>query len=122
MVVMKSLIVRLCVTALLSALFCGCAKSSTGAAVDPKAFDTAPPEVKQFWDQALAASAQKDPGSAISMLRVLSRQNISTEQRKSVHDAIVVYEAKLKEDAKRGDPEARKAMETLGYGTVTPDR
>ena len=70
----------------------------------------------------MAASAANDPGSAISTLRLLSRQIISLEQRQAVQNALLAYEAKLKEDAKRGDPAARKAMEVLGFGSSTPTR
>jgi hypothetical protein len=119
---MKYLMERLGVVALLAALLCGCAKNSPRPSVDPRAFDAAAPEIKQAWDEALAASAANDPGSAISSLRLLSRQNISLEQRKAAQNALVVYEAKLREDAKRGDPAARKAMEVLGFGSPTPNR
>ena len=119
---MKYLMERLGLAALLVALLCGCAKSASKPSVDPRAFDTAPPAIKQVWDEAVAASAANDPGSAILTLRVLSRQNISLEQRKAVQNALVAYEAKLREDAKRGDPAARKAMETLGFGSATPNR
>jgi len=87
--------------------------------VDPKAFDAAAPEIKQVWDQAMAA-AGNDPGSAITTLRVLSRQDISLPQREAVRNALVVYEGKLREDAKRGDPAASKAMKDLGFSTSAP--
>ena len=118
---MKSLVESLWLIAVVGTLFCGCGRNAPKPGVDPRAFDAAPPEIKQVWDDALAASAQDDPGSAISILRILSRESLSREQQKTVYDAIVFYEVKLKENAKRGDPAAIKAMETLGYGSVTPN-
>jgi hypothetical protein len=117
---MPVLIERLFVAALLAALLCGCGRNPPKAAVDPKAFDAAPPEIKQVWDQALAAAAGNDPGSAIATLRLLSRQDISLQQREAAHNALVVYEAKLREDAKRGNPAAHKAMKDLGLSTAAP--
>ena len=116
---MKYLMERLGGAALLVALLCGCGKNLPKPSVDPRAFDAAAPEIKQFWDEALAASAANDPGSAISSLRLLSRQNISPEQRQAAQNALAVYEAKLREDAKRGDPAASKAMEVLGISSAT---
>lgn len=109
---------RLLILILLAMSFCSCKKAVLKVEFDPRAFDSAPPEVKQLWDEAMAASSRNDPGSAISLLRVLSREKISPEQQKTVYDAIVLNELKLKEDAKRGDPVARKAMEKLGYDSV----
>ncbi len=106
--------------ALLAAFLCGCGRNPPKASVDPKAFDAAAPEIKQVWDQAMAAAASNDPGSAIVMIRLLSRQDISLPQREAAHNALVVYEAKLREDAKRGDPAALKAMKELGFRTAAP--
>jgi hypothetical protein len=117
---MPSLIERLFVATILAALLCGCGRNPSKAALDPKAFDAAAPEVKQVWDQAMAAAAGNDLGSAITTLRLLSRQDISQQQREAVHSALVVYEAKVREDAKRGDPAAHKAMKDLGLSTAAP--
>ena len=68
----------------------------------------------------MAAAASNDLGSAIVTLRLLSRQDISLPQREAAHNALVVYEAKLREDAKRGDPAAHKAMKELGFRTAAP--
>ncbi len=105
-------------TPLLAALLCGCSKQAPQTTVDPKAFDTAAPEVKQMWDQATAAASQNDFASAIKNLRLLSRRQISPEQGQAIHDTMVAYEAKLTEAAKRGDATARKDMQTLGLGSV----
>jgi len=107
---------------LVVALLCGCSKESPKPGVDPKAFDAAPPEIKQVWDQAMTASASNDLVSAIMILRMLGRQQISQEQAKAACQAQVFYVAKLKEDAKRGDPAAIEALETLGLGSAKPGR
>jgi hypothetical protein len=119
---MTSLFERVFLAAFLAALLCGCGRSAPKAAVDPKAFDAAAPEIKQVWDQAMAAAASNDPGSAITTLRVLSRQDISLPQREAVRSALVVYEEKLREDAKRGDPTALKSMKELGFSTAAPGK
>jgi hypothetical protein len=113
---MTSLFARLFVAAFLAALLCGCGKNVPKAAVDPKAFDAAAPEIKQVWDQALAAAASNDFASAILTLRLMSRQPLSPEQGKAAHDAIIFYVTKLREAAKSGDPAATKAMKELGFG------
>ena len=117
---MPSLIERLFVATILAALLCGCGRNPSKAAVDPKAFDAAAPEVKQVWDQAMAAAASNDPGSAIATLRLLSRQDISPQQREALHNALAAYEMRLREDAKRGDPAANKAMKDLGLSSAPP--
>lgn len=109
---------RLLILILVAMSLCSCKKTASKAEFDPKAFDSAIPAVKQEWDEAMMASNRNDPGSAISILRVLSREKISPEQQKTVYEAIIDNELKLKENAKRGDPVARKAMEKLGYGSV----
>ena len=96
--------------ALLAAFLCGCGRNPPKASVDPKAFDAAAPEIKQVWDQAMASAARTILAPPLSMIRLLSRQDISLPQREAAHNALVVYEAKLREDAKRGDPAALKAM------------
>ena len=117
---MTSLIERLFMAAFLAALLCGCGKSGPKAEVDPKAFDAAAPEIKQVWDQAIAAAASNDPASAIMTLRALSRQDISLPQRDAVHNALVAYESKLRENARKGDPAAAKAVKDLGLGAAVP--
>ena len=91
---MASLVERLFVTALLAALLSGCGKNPPKAEVDSKAFDAAAPEIKQVWDQAVAAAASNDFGSAIATLRVLSRNDTSLPQRETVRNARVAYEGK----------------------------
>ena len=117
---MPSLVERLFAAALLAALLCGCGGNPPKAAVDPRVFDAATPEVKQVWDQAMAAAGGNDPGSAIATLRLLSRQDISPQQREALHNALVAYEIRLREDARRGDPAANKAMKDLGLSSAPP--
>jgi ABC-type uncharacterized transport system auxiliary subunit len=119
---MPSLIERLFVAALLAALLCGCGRTPPQAAVDPKAFDAAAPEIKQVWDQVIAAAATNDLGSALITLRLLSRKDISLQQREAAHSAMVVYETKLREAARRGDPAANRTMKELGLSPATPAR
>ena len=107
---------------LVLALLCGCSKESPKPGVDPRAFDAAPPEIKQVWDQAMAASASNDLVSAILTLRMLGRQQISQELAKAASQAQLFYVTKLKEDAKRGDPAALEALETLRLGSAKPGR
>ena len=97
-----------------------CSKSEPSpTALDPKAFDSAAPAIRQAWSNALDAASRNDYGTAITRLRTLSRQGLPPEDGKTVYDAIVVYETKLREAAKSGDAEARKAMRTLGISPTT---
>jgi hypothetical protein len=118
MQVMTSILERLFVAAFLAALLCGCGKSSPKVEVNAKAFDAAAPEIKQVWDQAMAAASSNDFGSAILTLRLMSRQPLLPDQGKAVYEAIVYYQSKLKEAAKQGDPAATKAMKELGFSTA----
>ncbi|MCX6922279.1 MAG: hypothetical protein NT154_03525 [Verrucomicrobia bacterium] len=113
---------RLFAAALLTALLCSCGKNSSQPLVDSKAFDAAAPEIKQVWDQTVAAAASNDLGSAITTLRFMSRQDITLPQREAVRNALGVYEAKLREGAKRGDAAAAKTMQELGFGNVAPGK
>lgn len=110
------------VSGLLSAMLvlmavCSCTKQAPQAGIDPRAFDSAPPDIKQEWDKALAEAAQNDFGAAITTLRTLSRHGLSPELGKTAYDAIVVYEGKLREAARKGDAAAVKAMQGLGIST-----
>ena len=121
-VVMSSHIERLFMAIALAALVGGCGKKTAQATVDPKAFDAAAPEVKQVWDQATAAAAAKDFGAAIASIRLLSRQEITVEQREAAHAALVAYESQLKEIARQGDPLANKSIKELGISPEAPGR
>jgi hypothetical protein len=110
------------VMALAAVVVGGCGRNPPPANVDAKAFDAATPELQQVWGQATSAAESNDFGAAIAMVRVLSRQDISMPQREALHNALQVYEAKLRDNAKRGDAAAVKAMKELGLSAAAPGK
>jgi len=100
----------------------GCGKSSKLASADQKAFETAPPELKQSWAEAQAAAGTNDYVVAIVTLRSMLGQGLSVEQIEAVQDAIRTYDGKLVTAASHGDLEAQKKLETLRSATTRRGR
>ena len=115
---LKTLIQFASLVTVSTALLCGCGSgSSKVGSADLKAFDSASPELKELWQQSQAAAGTNDYVQAILALRALMPRDLSPEQRAAVETAMGAYDAKLTRAAARGDPEAKKALETLR----TPD-
>ena len=97
-----------------AALIFGCGQSSSKlTSADLKAFDGATLQLKQNWAQAHAAGATNDYVQAIVTLRAMLLRDLSKEQVQAVKDALSAFDAKMMEAVDRGDPAAKKALETL---------
>ncbi len=94
------------------AVGCGGGKK-TGGAVNPTAFDKAPPEIKQMWDTALASDKTNNFVTAEVMLYRLLRQDITPEQKEAVAGAIASVKDHLGAALEKGDPAAKEALAEL---------
>lgn len=111
-----------CVFALFAILCVGCGgkKPETIKKIDPAAFDSATPEIKQKWDLALEQSSTNSFSSAILTLRLLARENVTQEQYAALRNAMLNYEDQLRKIAKAGDEDAKKEMERIGVSPNPP--
>lgn len=76
-------------------------------------FNSAKPEIKATWLQALAADKANDYVSANTNLVFLITQDITSEQRQAVQDTLRALNERMNNAAASGDANARKALDTL---------
>lgn len=90
----------------------GCGKASGSASA--KAFDNAKAEDKAAWEKVLAADANKDyvPAVIISS-SLLSKEQLTPEQRTTVEKKLTDIYTKLNADAGKGDKKAQDALAEL---------
>lgn len=109
---MKTLSAFLVLVVFVLSTLSGCDKGGAG---DPKqAFQTASPETQMRWQQANEAAKTNDYVTAVLTFKKLqvqadltpSQQQIVAEQMAAVNESLAIAE-------KKGDPEAKKAMETI---------
>ena len=92
----------------------GCGKSTDSVlAKNARLFQTADPKLRQDWDTAAAAVKTNGYATAILALRVLQRQDLATEQRDAVEQALRAVGDKLYTAAERGDAAAKEDLEQL---------
>ena len=80
---------------------------------DRSAFRAAPPDVKQTWERALAASQADDYLGANTNLVSLLGRGITPDQLVAVQNALSALNARMYAAAAKGDESARKAVEAL---------
>lgn len=90
----------------------GCGKKGT-TTVNPKAFDQAPPDVKQFWDAAQAADKTNNYAAGQTLYYSLLRQNITPEQKQAVTEALTGLTDRFNKALDAGDPAAQEALKEL---------
>lgn len=97
------------------ALVCVTGACKKQAAVKPsqQVFDTAAPEIKEMWTQALQADGTNDFYKAEVLLYELIRRDISPEQVEAARAELVLVHTRLKDLASKGDPTAKAAFEQL---------
>jgi hypothetical protein len=93
----------------------GCKKDAASLGAEgSKAFQSAPADVKQKWDQAVAALNSKDYAKAIITLQDLkSVPTITPEQLKAVEQTATAASDQMYEAANKGDAGAQKAINDL---------
>jgi hypothetical protein len=102
----------------LSLALAGCGKKSVPKTpTSTKAFQTASPEIKAAWQNALSAAASHDYATAILTCRMLQMQsNLNSQQLASVVDTITAVNNELLAAVQKGDQNAIHAMEEVRKG------
>jgi len=113
----KKLLTIVCLTAA-ALLFAGC------GGPDKSAFNNAAPEVKQVWNQAIAADQANDYVAANTNYTALLSRDVSSEQLAAVQSALRALNQRMQAAATKGDAAAQKAFEDLKNlrGTSRPGR
>jgi predicted Zn-dependent protease len=96
-------------------LLAGCGKKAEPAlsSAETRAFDKAPPETKQTWNQALEATRTNDYVRAQTLLFGLLRQQPTPEQTEAIQKEIGISRQRLEEAVATGDPAAQAALQQL---------
>lgn len=94
-------------------IFAGCGDSGfTLTKQERAAFNSATPEVKQLWEDALKADKANDYLTAGEKFRALLTNNISADQLVAVQTALGAFNIRLNDAAAKGDAAAQKALES----------
>jgi len=111
----KSFIVKTCLFFLVVSALAGCSKSSDAIASSrSKAFDSASPQIKTAWENAIAAAKSHDYALAITGLNSLaSDTNLTAEQLQAVRDTGRAVSDEMRAALNRGDENAKKAVEDM---------
>jgi hypothetical protein len=96
--------------ALLLAAGCG-QKTAQLTADQNKAFDSAPPEVKQAWEKVLAADKSNDYVTAVASLDGLKKMILSDEQSKALEAERDAFGQRLMKAVDKNDPAAIQAVQ-----------
>jgi len=80
---------------------------------ESKSFESAPPEVKQTWDKALAADKANDYVTAQTALDGLSQMILSDQQKKALEIESGAFAVRLWQAAEKNDPAAIKAVQAI---------
>jgi len=111
----RSFIVKACLFCLFVSLLAGCGKSSDAiASKRSKAFDSASPQIKTAWENAVAAAKSHDYALAITGLNSLAADtNLTAEQLQAARDTGFAVSEEMRAAFNRGDENAKKAVEDL---------
>ena len=96
-------------------LLCGCGQK-TGtqlSSAELKAFDSAPPEIKQMWSTALEVSKTNDYVGGQTLFYKLLSGELSPDQRSAVSKASTDLNTRLYAAFEKGDPQAQKAIQEM---------
>ena len=95
-------------------LVAGCGQRPAKLTADQsKAFDSAPAEVKQTWEKALAADKANDYVAAQTALDSLDQMILSDPQRKALEVESGAFGLRLWQAAEKNDPAAVKAVQEI---------
>jgi hypothetical protein len=90
-----------------------CFFAACGSQTNKAAFKDAAPELKQIWDQAVAADKSNDYLAANTNYFALLSREISSEQFVVVKSALGALNERMQAAAANGDAAAQKAIEDL---------
>jgi hypothetical protein len=92
----------------------GCGKPGGGlSAADPKAFDSAPPDIKQVWQQALTAEAATNYLDAVKALKSLRSMQLNEAQFVALQKEAADFNQRLFAAAEKNDPAAVEAVKFM---------
>jgi hypothetical protein len=98
-------------------LCAGCGpKAPTLSSQDMKAFESAPAEVKQTWEKALAADRANDYVNAAALLNSLEQMTLSDPQKQALAVERDAFGQRLMKAAEKNDPAAVKAIQNSTSG------
>lgn len=99
----------------------GCNQQSTPKLTSEqlKAFDSAPADMKQTWNKALAADKANDYVNAQNLLDSLNQTNLSELQRSALEIETSTFQARLWQAAEKNDPAAVKAVQEINQARRT---
>ena len=90
----------------------GCGQSSAKLTTEQsKAFDSAPAEVKQTWEKALAADKANDYVTAAASLDSLKKMILSDQQSKALEVEREAFGQRLMKAVDKNDPAAIQAVQ-----------
>ncbi len=92
----------------------GCGhKTATLSEADLKVFDSAPAEVKQTWEKALAADKANDYLTTQNLLDSLGKMQLTDAQNNALQSEIGSFSLRLWQAAEKNDPAATKAVQEI---------
>jgi hypothetical protein len=95
-------------------LAAGCGQKSAQLTVEQgKAFDDAPPEVKQTWEKALVADKANDYVVAQTSLDSLNHMILSDAQRQALDAESAAFGQRLMQAVEKNDPAALQAVQEI---------
>jgi hypothetical protein len=96
-------------------VLCGCAKSGPSKDISANAFDSAPPDLKQTWNEGLAAwKNHRFAQAATNFLSLqLKAATLSSQQTESLTKSMEQLGQEAFEAANKGDADATEAVKVL---------
>ena len=92
----------------------GCGKKTIALpSTDSKSFESAPADVKQAWDSALAADKANDYLNAQKLMDGLKQMQLNDEQKQALDTEISSFHVRLYQTAETGDAAAIKAVQEI---------
>lgn len=103
----------------ISLLFACRPRESGISPADQKLFATAPPEIKQKWDQALQADQTNDYVKVqVILVQLAVQPGVSAPQKQAIASARQASANRMLQAFNRGDPVAIRAMEEIRTNAI----
>lgn len=113
-IIRPMILLWLAVAALTTLLGTGCSRSNGGfSATQSKAFDSAPADVRETWQKALAADAATNYMDTLNLLNSLKLMQLSDEQRDVLNKKFTDFDQRLWAAAAKKDPSALQAVQAM---------
>ena len=108
----KKLFIVACLFTLAGFFVTGCSRKT---AAGPSAFDQAAPDIKQAWDQGVAADQANDYYTAVTSFHTImaQRDKLTDSQIEAVNAACLAVNQRMMAAANNGDAAAKAASDKL---------